>query len=285
MRELISQYRALALAIVMVALPIFTLASHSGRGQPNLVERWSARGLGLLQSQADGAFGSIADVWERYIDLVDVKAENERLRHDNALLRDENTRLQGILQENVRLRRQVGFRDNHANLELVAARVIAADVNPYFRVLNIRLDIGADQVSPGMPVVSAEGVVGQIEEVTGSVSKVLLATDPRSSIDILTQSNRARGAVRGLNRPQDYLAEIAFLLRRDEVEVGDLVVTSGRGGRFPKELLVGRVRSINKQDFGLYQEAEIEPAVDFSRLEEVYVVVTRSAASSDEDEL
>lgn len=283
MKDLFRRYQGPALVFLLLAVPLYSLGSSKGSRQ-NLgpVDRSFIRLLGFAQSQSDGALGSISTFWDDYIDLVDVKAENEELRDENARLREENIRLQGILQENARLSRLVGFKAQRPALALAPARVIAADVSPYFRVLKIRLDVGEDVVAPGMPVVSAEGVVGQIESVSNGYAEVMLAIDPRSHIDVLTQSNRTRGLVSGLGHDRSYAAEISFLLRSDEVEEGDLVVTSGRGGRFPKELLVGRISTIKKEEYGLYQSASIEPAVDFSRLEEVYVVTNIEVAPPSE---
>ena len=280
MRELLRRFRNPALALLLLALPLYTLGASKGqRSAMGPVDRVGLRLLGATQSQVDGVLGRIGGFWDDYVDLLGVNAENEQLREENARLREENARLQGVLQENARLSKLVGFRTLRPNLELLPARVIAADISPYFRVLRIRLDVDADKVEVGMPVVSAEGVVGQIEVVAGNYSDVLLAVDPRSNIDVLTQSNRARGILIGLGLERSYTAKLGFLLRQDEVEEGDVVVTSGRGGRFPKELLVGTIVSVEKQEYGLYQSATVEPAVDFSRLEEVYVIVndTQSA--------
>lgn len=281
MKDLFRRYQGPALVLLLLALPLYTLAASGGtRARLGTLDRAGVRTLGMLQSQADGVVGRIGGFWDDYIDLVDVKRENERLHQENARLREENTRLQGILQENARLSRLVGFREARPTLELVPARVIAADLSPYFRVLRLRIDVGSDRVEPGMPVVAAEGLVGQIESVAGGYSDVILTADPRSRVDILTQTNRARGVLKGLGRDTDYLAEIGFLARLDEVEVGDLVVTSGRGGRYPKELLVGRVSEVIKAESGQHQQVLVEPAVDFSRLEEVYIIVDDGTGSA-----
>ena len=156
--------------------------------------------------------------------------------------------------------------------QLEPARVIAADMSPYFRVLRLRLETEVDTIEPEMPVVSAEGVVGRIERVDGKFCDVMLTIDPRSRIDILTQLNRSRGILTGSGDEKSYSGKIAYLLRRDEVEEGELVVTSGRAGTFPKELPVGKITAINTKSYGLYQEVTVEPVVDFSRLEEVYII-------------
>lgn len=276
MRDFLRQYQALGLILLMIIWPLYTIISANGQHDRNgWLSNASSRSLGLFQSNTDGLLGSVSDFWDKYIDLVDVKTENERLRLDNARLREENIRLQGVLQENVRLSRLVGFRESNPNLDLVPARVIAANTSPFFRTLRVRIaldDTPSTPIAIGMPVVTAEGVVGQVEAISGLYCDIMLAVDPRSNIDVLTQSNRARGVLRGLGHDRNYLAELAYLLRRDQVEVGDLVVTSGHGGRFPHELNIGRIVHIDKQEYGLYQSALIEPAVDFSRLEEVYII-------------
>ena len=260
----------------MLAVPLYALGSSKGqRAQSGSISAHANHFLGALQAQADGFYGRIGSFWDEYVDLVDVNSENDQLREENARLREENVRLQGILQENARLAKLVGFKSGQPNLELVPGRVIAADISPYFRVLRIRIDLGDQGIEAGMPVVSSEGVVGQIEAVYQNYADVMLAVDPRSHIDIFTQSNRARGVLIGQGEDKSYRARIAFLLRRDEIQEGDVIVTSGRGGRFPKELLIGHVSEIESQEYGLYQTAYVEPAVDFSRLEEVYVIVSQ----------
>ena len=143
----------------------------------------------------------------------------------------------------------------------------------FFRVTSVRLDARDARVEPGQPVVSSAGVVGYVNDVSGRYAEVTLAVDPRASIDVLVQRNRARGVIQGLGRDDDYTSRIAYLMRRDAVRPGDVVVTSGMGGRFPADLVVGRVAGVDDSTAGMFQEVRVEPAVDFARLEEVFIVV------------
>ncbi len=228
---------------------------------------------GRSHDAAHIAGAGIGDAWDRYVDLIGVRAENERLRADVDRLRDENTRLLGVMQQNERLRALVGFRDAYPRLELVPARVVSIDTSAYFRVNAIRIAPSQRRVEVGMPVVASAGVVGYVSEVSSDIALVTLAVDPRSSIDVVVQRNRARGILEGLGHDRDYGARVAFLLQRDAVQPGDILVTSGLDGRFPPDLVAGRIRALVGRDAGLFQEVLVEPAVDFSRVEEVFVIV------------
>ena len=229
--------------------------------------------VALMQDATFFATAGVGDFWDRYIDLVRVNEENEELRAELNRLREENTRLLGVMQENARLRAMVGFAEAHPELELVPARVVAREISDFFRVIRIQIDTDGRRVDENMPVVSSAGVVGWVQDASGPYADVMLAVDPRSSIDVVVQRNRARGVLEGLGHSNDYQSRIQYLLRRDGAEEGDIVVTSGMGGRFPPDLLVGRIDEVEERNFGMYQEVIVEPATDFSRLEEVFVIV------------
>jgi rod shape-determining protein MreC len=106
---------------------------------------------------------------------------------------------------------------------------------------------------------------------------VLLAADPKSSIDVVVARTGGRGVVKGIAGSDRYRTRIEYLERKDEAAEGDLVVTSGLGGFFPRDLPVGTIVKVDKRGFGLYQEAEVQPVVDFGKLRDVLVVVPREA--------
>lgn len=231
------------------------------------------RGATLGERAGAGAAAPATGFIERFRDAGRARAEADALAKEVARTREENARLAGILQENARLRAMVGFAAAHPRLDLVPAKVVGADITPWFRVLTLTVNAGSPRVAVGQAVVSSAGVVGTVREVAGGVVQVTLAVDPRSSIDVVVQRNRARGVVQGLGHPNDYLSRVAYLLRRDEVREGDLLVTSGIGGKFPPDLVVGRISKMAPAKQGLFQEALAEPAVDFGRLEEVFIIV------------
>ena len=212
MKAIFKRYQTMAAVALSIALPVlvFVIAGKSHEHTP-LPGVPVVAAVSRLESYNDYVVGNASGFWDSYVDLIHTKEENERLRQENARLREENIGLQGVLQQNARLSKLVGFRQQRPIYQLEPARVIAADMTPYFRVLRLRLETESDAIAPEMPVVSAEGVVGRIERVDGKFCDVMLAIDPRSKIDILTQLNRSRGILTGRGDEKSYEARIAYL--------------------------------------------------------------------------
>ena len=224
--------------------------------------------------------GSVRTAWGRYVYLVGVEEENRVLREVVEKLESQNSRLVEETQENRRLRALLGFRERAPSLRTVAAEVIGVDVGPENRMLII--DKGtADGVHKDAAVVTDAGVVGKVVSVERSVSTVLELLDHRSRVDVLIQRSRAKALVQGRGAGT---CRLAYLERREDVRVGDLVVTSGMGKIFPKGLRVGTVSSVVPASTGLFQQAELEPAVEFARIEEVLVLPLGTAGPSEEED-
>jgi rod shape-determining protein MreC len=129
-------------------------------------------------------------------------------------------------------------------------------------------------VKPNMPVLAPGGAVGVIKRVAGDSATVLLVADSGFGVDVAVTRTGARGFVRGLGDESKYSVRVEYMQRTDEVEVGDILVTSGVGCRFPRGIAVARVTKVVRREFGSYQAVEAEPTVDFSRLEEVLIVTS-----------
>src|SRR5690606_1300413 len=152
--------------------------------------------------------------------------------------------------------------------------VIGKSTNEYFRVAHVVLDHPGVAVRQNMPVVSLDGTVGVIKRVVGDLATVELVVDSGFGVDVVVDRTKARGFVRGIGDESRYAARVGYVESTDEVEVGDLLVTSGVGCRFPAGIPVARVTKVVKRDFGIYQSVEARPTVDFSRLEEVLIVLS-----------
>lgn len=268
MLELLRRYRTPLLAgcLVLAALLLYS-AQLRRRETTTLFEKTVLQLTAPFHKGLDTVWDGLAATWSRYLWLVEAGEENGRLREENRQLRAELNGLAEVRLANERLRLLLDFRDS-VDLPALPAQVIAEDASSWFRTVVI--DKGsADGVREGMPVVVAEGVVGRVIRNAPRQSRVLLLTDASSAVASLVQRNRTRGICRGQG---DFLT-LDFALRHKDVEVGDRIVTSGTGGVFPKGLVIGRVTRAVREEYGLFQTVTVDPAVDFSRLEEVLVLL------------
>lgn len=268
MFELLRKYRTPLMAggLILLALLVYS-ANLREREKTTLFERVVLQITAPVQKGIDVISGGVADGWRHYLWLIGTEKENGRLREENRRLRAQLDSLQEVRLTNERLRKLLVFKEA-MNLPALPAQVVAEDASSWFRTVLIDKGTG-DGVREGDPVVVAEGVVGRIVTAAPRQSRVLLITDASSAVASLVQRNRARGVSRG----QGDGLSLEYVLREADVHVGDAVVTSGTGGIFPKGLPLGRITGVTREAYGLFQSIELEPYVDFSRLEEVLVLV------------
>jgi len=252
---------------LLVALITYSL-NLSRSHQANMLERGVNGTLAPMQQQATRSGGFFGRIWHDYIALVNLKQENSRLTGEIKQLNSALAAAGEALRENERLARLLDLRKTIKE-PTVAAMVIGEDVTPWFRSLT--LDRGSESgIREGMPVLAADGVVGQTVKVTANSSRVLLLTDHASGIAAMIQRSRARGVVKGR---RDNLCSLEFAMRGEDVQVGDQVVSSGIGGVFAKGLPIGEVTMVKKGEYGIFQTVTIRPTVSTAHLEEVLVVL------------
>lgn len=219
----------------------------------------------VLTRPVRGLFEWASDLGVSRSQLDQLRSQNERLRKRVADL--EEARL-----ENVRLRKLVKL-TAAKELETKAARVIGRPTNSWEGVITI--DLGTkDGVKDGMPVLGPDGLLGQTVEVTRSSAKVRLITDQRSGVAAYIQRNRAPGIVHGSIEGQ---LSLDFVSREATVNAGDVVVTSGLGGVYPKGIVVGEITEVSKDAGSLYQKISVSPPGSLQGLEEVLVVIGQPA--------
>ncbi len=208
--------------------------------------------------------------WSRYVALLDVGGENEVLRARIALLEEENLQFREALVASGHLQRIAEMRQDF-EVPLLPSHVVGQDVSPWFR--SVLLDRGrTSEVRSGMPVVTNDGLVGLVTATSPHAARTMMLIDRRSAVDGIVQRSRARGIVRGTGGD---VLEFTFMVRDDDVQPGDVIITSGVGGVYPKGLRIGTVVSVQTERRRLVHTAEVRPSVDFGRLEQIFVMLHR----------
>lgn len=209
----------------------------------------------------------VEDTVKEYVWLRQLRHENDQLREQMARLEQKVTDFHEAYVENLRLRRLLDFKST-LQAETLAAQVVVHDMTGWFQTLIV--DKGfKDAITPDMAVVNDEGVVGRVLDVSDRYARVLLITDPGSSVDAIIQRNRVRGVLGGKDANGCILKYVRGNL---DAQVGDLVISSGKDGVFPKGLRLGVIQGIFKDPVDLFQRIEVKPLVRLSALEEVLII-------------
>jgi rod shape-determining protein MreC len=211
-----------------------------------------------------GAYG----VWATYLDWKNVRFENRNLRDEVQRLRVESLVVRETSEENQRLRRLLDLRER-LPINTVSGEVIAREWGGWVRSLTVNRG-RSDDISRLAAVISPDGLVGRVVDVRAGAAVVQVLTDPASTIGAHALRTRTPGIVEGEPR-----GTIRFkYMARDGagLQVGDVVVSSGQSGVFPRGIPIGRVRAIDDRGSALFHYAAITPAVDFSRVDEVLLL-------------
>jgi rod shape-determining protein MreC len=259
----------LALAAVITMVSDRRSLAEGGRDLP----WWQALVLEIavpIQDAVAAPVDGVRGLWGDYIAVLAVREDNVRLRNRVAELEESNLQYREALVASGHLQQIAAMRDEF-EIPMLPSEVVGLDVMPWFR--SVLVDRGGSHgVRAGNPVITAEGVVGLVTATSRHAAKTMLLLDRQSAIDGIVQRSRARGIVRG--RGTDQLA-FEFVIRGGDVKLGDVVITSGLGGVYPKGLRVGEVVELLDPGGGLLQTATLRPAVDFGRLEQVFVMMRR----------
>ncbi len=278
MQRIFAKFRQIIILFVILFLSLLLMQTQAetGKGVQNIagatfeVTAWMESCLASISS-------GLMQFYRQYVRLIDVGKENRLLRKREAYLENRLNALREIELENERLRELLAFQES-VPYDMAPVRVVGKDFNSWSRTLIINQGTRSG-IERGMAVVRPEGIVGRILSVSPSYAQVLLIIDSNSDVPAIFQRTRAEGIVEGKITSQ---CQVKYLNRLADVQREDLVITSGLGGIYPKGLIVGTVQSVEKKPYGLFQEVTIAPAVDFSRMEEVFIIKSRGLAGEDQ---
>jgi rod shape-determining protein MreC len=268
-------YKTIIFIVVLLAAVLIILSFNFKQESPTGLMRQVVLELAApFQNALTASFKSVGDAWSRYIKLVGLEQENRNL---NKQITDLKSRLiayqEGYL-EAQRLRNLLALTDNY-DFSFVAARVIGREQIALSKTILINKGT-ANGLTVGMPVMAGPGLIGRITAASWHAAKVLLLIDETSNIDGVVQRNRTQGIIRGAGSRG---CALKYISKTQDVKEGDTVISSGIGGVFPKGLMIGLVSHVDKQEAGLFLKIYVAPFIDFTKLEEVMVLV-----SHDDDE-
>jgi rod shape-determining protein MreC len=261
----------LFLAVTLGQILLISAQVNTKSGVP-VIERVTFGVFSEVQRGLSGSFSGIRHVWTGYIGLRHLKVENDALKRDLAAAQIAVQEQRALADRTRGLERLLDMRE-HLALQTTAAEIIGAAATPDFRTLTI--DKGTrDGVRADMAVIAPAGIVGRLVVPSLRSAKVQLLIDRNAAAGAIIERTRAQGVVVGGGDDRlrlEYMSEVF------DVVVGDVVVTSGIDGIYPKGFVIGKIESVERAGSS-YKRITIKPAVDFSSLEEVLVVVTPTAA-------
>ena len=236
------------------------------------------RGVPLLQQAVFGVFSEVQRVanavttgvrtsWQNYFALQQVQEENERLKQQISALQIRLQQERSLAQQSQSLQKLLELK-TATELSTTAANVIAGGASPEFRTITIDKGTG-EGVRADMAVISPAGIVGRVIQPSPRAAKVQLLIDRNAAAGALVERTRAQGVVTGTGGDE---LRMDYVSGSSEVKAGDVVVTSGIDGIYPKGFVIGQIQSV-KRGAGEYSSIVIRPAVDFSTLEAVLIVV------------
>ncbi|MBA4422575.1 MAG: rod shape-determining protein MreC [Syntrophus sp. (in: bacteria)] len=263
------KYQSIAVAAVLLIISLIILSYSAVRlSETGLLRKMVLETAAPIEDVINISLKSLHDVWKRYLFLVGLEDENRRLQHENAVLNEKINRYREGYLEGIRLQKLLNIKDGF-KYQAVVARVIDNDRTTLFKTLLINKGT-AEGLRVGLPVLADQGVVGRIIETSWHASRVLLMIDENSNIDALIQRSRAQGILQGAGPAG---CNLKYISRVEDIQAGDVVLTSGLAGVFPKGLLLGVVTGASRREGGLFQKIDVSPAVDFSKLEDVLALI------------
>ena len=272
-----SGVRRTLFVILTVAVIVVLLLPRQTQGLLDGVSHPIAQILAIPIQALASLDQSIRETWNRYIALQGVYEQNLELQKTVQQLNVQVSQLREQIIVSEQLAEMFDFQ-KQTPMETVAARVIGRNATNWYRAIII--DKGSQHgIEKEMGVMNSTGVVGRVINVNPSTAIVLLLTDPNVAMAGMIQRSRDEGIIQGTAQG---FVRMKYLPPLSKVEIGDIVVTSGLTGDYPRGLLIGHVRKLEKADADLFQSAEIQPMVDFSKLEGV-LVVTSSGQLSDSE--
>ncbi len=256
-------WQTITISLVAIGLVVLALG-----GYLTPLSRFALNPLVTAQTWVSGRVQALQLYLTGPRDVAQLTQRNAELEAELAHLRTQIIELQQQLGEYRILSALLDFARAYPEYQYVGASVIGRDPSPFFKYIHINRG-SDDGLRRGMPVVTQQGLVGRISQVTANAALVQLITDPSVTVNVRLEPSRAEAILAGSITGD---ISLDMIPQEIDVEAGDLVLTSGLGGNYPPNILIGQLTGVRSQDYDLFQSASMQPVVDFNNLEIVLVI-------------
>jgi len=272
----LKQIRAYWIWVIFVFVALVLISFNAGKRRSwTPVEQVVIELTAPVQKFIRKSSETVEKAWLKYFSFVDLREENTRLEKERDDLRMQNDLYRELASTHARLRELLQVKESIRS-PMAAAQVIGRDPTGWFEAILIDKGTHAG-LRLNMPVVDARGVIGRVVAVSPNYSKVLLIIDQNSAVDCLIQRTREKGILKGLPSQR---TRLHYVSRAADIAVGDKIVTSGLDRIYPKGLPVGEVTEIVDTPWEFFKDVRVKPSADFSKLEEVLVLLKEDPLSS-----
>lgn len=257
------------IGLIFISMAVLTI--HFREGDDGIIhraQRFAMAATAPLQAAVTVVLQPVRDGWDYLARFGDLKRENRELRTEVIELRGKLTATRSLKDENDRLRKIIGLKEKE-DYQGIPAYVIGKPMSNWRSTVIVDRGL-KDGVKRNMPAVVGGGLVGQVTEVSGSAAKVVLLNDIQSGVSVQVKRTGEVGVVKGQLKSQRLTLQ--YISRDSTIKKGDVVVTSGLGGIFPKGVYVGKVVSITQSSYSLYKVVEVAALFDLANLEEVFII-------------
>ena len=264
------KYKTAILIIALLAIALMMLSVNLKYGaERGFFSKIVLQAVAPVQKGLNASIKSIRDAWLRYIFLVGIEEENKNLKKKINELKSVIISYQEGYLEAQRLKKLLSLTDDY-NYHSIPARVVGREQAALSKTILINRGT-VHGLKVGMPVIVPPGLIGRLVDVSWHASKVLLLIDESSNVDAIVQRTRMQGIISGAGSRGLILK---YISKTQEVKEGDVIVSSGMGGVFPKGLLIGQASHVDRLEASLFLKINVAPFVDFSKLEEVLVLAS-----------
>jgi rod shape-determining protein MreC len=262
------------IALLLITISIFILMAISSGEETgdNFIGNTINTVVYPVQRIASGIGRSTQSALVFLSEISSLKQKNELLTEEVYQLGEKNRQLQHLSQENDRLREIIGLKERITEYDLIGAQIVAKHPGNWFEIFTI--DKGTENgIRNKSAVITNKGLVGYVYEIGTNYARVMSMIDSDSSISAIIVRTRDNAVVKGeLSLQNQGLCIMNYISPDADIVIGDSVETTGLGGIYPKGLYIGKIKEIKKDTHGISYFAIVEPAVDFKRLEEVFVI-------------